>query len=184
MKYILFFLLLTTASFAQTKGHALLDGSGFTISQSINIDAESMSGAGTAASALFAKNFFNSNLTSNGNHTHNGQKHTYLVNRLGSWTIAAGVLDAQSIALDSLAFTVDGPGQTIIRSDDGVYLRGGTGVNPRLDLVDDKIEFDANSGFYYFLNLPTYANDAAAASGGLLQDAIYKTATGELRIKL
>ena len=33
-------------------------------------------------------------------------------------------------------------------------------------------------------NLPTYANDAAAGTGGLTQGMIYQTATGELRIKL
>lgn len=34
------------------------------------------------------------------------------------------------------------------------------------------------------LRCPTYANDAAAAFGGLEVDGVYKTATGELRIKL
>ena len=33
-------------------------------------------------------------------------------------------------------------------------------------------------------NYPTYADDVAAGAGGLKQNAIYKTATGELRIKL
>ena len=33
-------------------------------------------------------------------------------------------------------------------------------------------------------NLPTYADEAAAASGGLSTNTVYKTATGELRIKL
>lgn len=33
-------------------------------------------------------------------------------------------------------------------------------------------------------SLPTYADDAAAGTGGLVADDIYKTATGELRIKL
>jgi len=32
--------------------------------------------------------------------------------------------------------------------------------------------------------LPTYADDAAAGAGGLAQHGVYKTATGELRIKL
>lgn len=35
-----------------------------------------------------------------------------------------------------------------------------------------------------FSGLPTYANDAAAATGGLTRGDMYKTATGELRIKL
>lgn len=33
-------------------------------------------------------------------------------------------------------------------------------------------------------NLPTYADEAAATAGGALQTQMYKTATGELRIKL
>jgi len=33
-------------------------------------------------------------------------------------------------------------------------------------------------------NIPTYANDAAAAAGGLAANRLYKTATGEVRIKL
>lgn len=35
-----------------------------------------------------------------------------------------------------------------------------------------------------FSDLPTFANDTAAGSGGLTIGMIYKTATGELRIKL
>lgn len=34
------------------------------------------------------------------------------------------------------------------------------------------------------LTVPTYADDAAAGTGGLVAGDIYKTATGELRIKL
>lgn len=41
-----------------------------------------------------------------------------------------------------------------------------------------------NSGYVKFIGLPTYASDALAGAGGLATDAIYKTATGELRIKL
>lgn len=40
-----------------------------------------------------------------------------------------------------------------------------------------------NDGFVRFINMPTYANEAAATSAGLLNGTIYKTATGELRIK-
>lgn len=41
-----------------------------------------------------------------------------------------------------------------------------------------------NNGFVRFINTPTYANEAAATTAGLLTGTIYKTATGELRIKL
>lgn len=36
----------------------------------------------------------------------------------------------------------------------------------------------------YLTNLPTYASDALAGAGGLAANGVYKTATGELRIKL
>lgn len=35
-----------------------------------------------------------------------------------------------------------------------------------------------------FANLPTYADDAAAGAGGLIQGSFYKTATGALMVKL
>ena len=38
------------------------------------------------------------------------------------------------------------------------------------------------NGLVKFTSLPTYANNAAALSGGLTNDDVYKTATGELRI--
>lgn len=40
------------------------------------------------------------------------------------------------------------------------------------------------AGGIIMYNLPTYADEAAAVTGGLAQNSIYKTATGELRIKL
>jgi hypothetical protein len=38
------------------------------------------------------------------------------------------------------------------------------------------------NGTFRLQNLPVYANNAAAITGGLLADDVYKTATGELRI--
>jgi hypothetical protein len=43
--------------------------------------------------------------------------------------------------------------------------------------------YDAN-GTLYLRNLPVFASEAAAASAGFPQDAVYKTPTGELRVKL
>ena len=40
------------------------------------------------------------------------------------------------------------------------------------------------NGSLIIANLPTYADDAAAGLGGLAANTVYKTATGELRIKL
>jgi hypothetical protein len=41
-----------------------------------------------------------------------------------------------------------------------------------------------STGVINFASCPTYADDAAAGTGGLVSGDIYKTATGELRIKL
>lgn len=46
------------------------------------------------------------------------------------------------------------------------------------------LAISSTGGLYSLTNLPTYANDAAAGIGGLVATQIYKTATGELRIKL
>jgi hypothetical protein len=42
----------------------------------------------------------------------------------------------------------------------------------------------SKAGQWLVKNLPTFADDAAAGGGGVATDEIYKTATGELRIKL
>ena len=41
-----------------------------------------------------------------------------------------------------------------------------------------------NNGRVLIQNLPTFADDAAAGVGGLIADMVYKTASGELRIKI
>lgn len=130
------------------------------------------------------KTFFNTDLYANKNHTHNAAKKITTIRNLGGWVMSAGVANPMSLQLDSLNFLVEGPGLVMLRGNNGLYLRGGTGLNPKINLALNKIEFDATSGFYFFKNLPVYANDSAAASGGLLQDAMYKTASGVLMIKL
>lgn len=58
----------------------------------------------------------------------------------------------------------------------------GLGLNGRNGLNDDI--FIDNNGHVLMANLPTYADEAAAVTGGLATNKLYKTATGELRIKL
>ena len=41
-----------------------------------------------------------------------------------------------------------------------------------------------SDGVINFANCPTYADDTAAGTGGLVAGDVYKTSTGELRIKL
>jgi len=82
----------------------------------------------------------------------------------------------------------------------GVEIGFGAGGSlDRVQVVTNSIKLDINgttmievsSGakielkdLVFMIALPTYANDAAAGAGGLSQHGIYKTATGELRIKL
>lgn len=47
-----------------------------------------------------------------------------------------------------------------------------------------KLAIDVISGLVRIQSLPVYANDAAAGVGGLTSGYVYKTATGEVRIKL
>jgi len=49
---------------------------------------------------------------------------------------------------------------------------------------NSKIALDVVDGLIKFQNLPVYANEAAAVTGGLATGVVYQTATGELRIKL
>ena len=53
-----------------------------------------------------------------------------------------------------------------------------------LSLEAGGLSISSTGGLYSFTNVPTYANDAAAGVGGLVATQIYKTASGELRIKL
>ncbi len=177
MKHILFFLLLSTVSLAQTGGYQLLDASGFSASSNINIESSGLSGAGTSASPLFAKNFFNANLTASGNRTHACANKTITINNVGSWTMRSGVVANGSITFDSTAVAILGT---------SISLSKGVGVNPRvwLDGTNDIIYLTSSAGTYVLENLPTYANEAAAVTGGIPTNSIYKTATGELRIKL
>ena len=50
--------------------------------------------------------------------------------------------------------------------------------------VESDTEVRLPSVLNIMLNLPVYADDAAATTGGLAEGAIYRTSGGELRIKL
>lgn len=49
---------------------------------------------------------------------------------------------------------------------------------------NSKLALDVDSGQVRLVSLPTYADDTSAGVGGLTAGYVYKTATGELRIKL
>lgn len=63
----------------------------------------------------------------------------------------------------------------------GLDATGLTGSST-VTIEEDKIQL--NTIALFLGSLPTYADDAAAGVGLLTQDQVYKTATGELRIKL
>lgn len=124
-----------------------------------------------------AENFANADLTLTGTRLHDLDGNALLIADNPSafsteyFTLGGGVAEigygtsgsSNSVKIQSTAIDtyIGGVSKTVVTSN-SIQL---------LDLV-------------YMTALPTYANDAAAGAGGLAQNAIYKTATGELRIKL
>lgn len=148
MKYLLFILILTS-----TVAHAQIE-------------------------PIFRNNhFFNSNLISNGNHTHNAQQRTTTITGLGSWSMRSGIVANTTFAMDSTGASIISP---------SITLSKGVGVNPRiwLDGANDVIYLTTSTGKVRIENLPTYADDTAAGAGGLAANTLYKTSTGVLMIKL
>ena len=131
--------------------------------------------------------------------TNTGQTYT----RSGSTIITAGK-GAENFANADLTLTgirthdLDSFGVQLINGEFGVDATG-TSFNAISCLTDNSNIYSSalvventgggnalvvNDGFVRFINTPTYANEAAATTAGLLTGTIYKTATGELRIKL
>jgi hypothetical protein len=70
--------------------------------------------------------------------------------------------------------------------DDGVNKDNGEitfGTSAANNNVVERMRIRSN-GVINFANCPTYADDTAAGTGGLVAGDVYKTSTGELRIKL
>ncbi|AYN02255.1 hypothetical protein [Chryseobacterium sp. 3008163] len=63
-------------------------------------------------------------------------------------------------------------------SADRIVVATSTGV------IKSVMRASVSAADFNFSTLPTYANDAAAATGGLAVGKLYKTSTGEIRIKL
>jgi hypothetical protein len=67
-------------------------------------------------------------------------------------------------------------------------VTGSSTVDHQLKIFENYMEFRSNAGsgtlYIRLLNLPVYADEAAAAAAFLTTNTIYKTSTGELRIKL
>jgi hypothetical protein len=67
-------------------------------------------------------------------------------------------------------------------------VTGSSTVDHQLKIFENYMEFRSNAGsgtlYIRLINLPVYADEAAAAAASLAQNTIYKTSTGELRIKL
>lgn len=87
---------------------------------------------------------------------------------------------------------ISGIGESIsfytVRYDRGITISTGIGNADATgtlyaDDLNKRWQID-NNGNVFMYSLPVYANEAAAVTGGLAQNALYKTSTGEIRIKL
>lgn len=113
-----------------------------------------------------------------GNHDGDGTtgRGTQVVVNDGARTVSAGDVDLVS---NGLRFVIDNTtGQFTMGDDTGV--NGGTHIS----IDEPNGEVIINAANVNFTGIPTYADDAAAGTGGLTAGQIYSTATGELRIKL
>lgn len=100
-------------------------------------------------------------------------------------------LQRNSTSLSGTIFGYSRGGKTELIAD-GALMIGNQGTTSSLVFGTNDVQailIDSNqkvnfSGNLNAASLPTYADDTAAGSGGLVAGDIYKTATGELRIKL
>ena len=102
-------------------------------------------------------------------------------NKNGYWGyMNEEVRHALAAVADSITVEPDTNPQIIMSNDLGVAVN-------QLEVGLVGATFLGPAGFTQaiaFTNIPTYADDAAAGSGGLLAGYIYKTAGGDLKIKL
>lgn len=110
-----------------------------------------------------------------GDHAGSGRS-TQVVVDDGARTVSAGDVDLVS---NGMRFIIDNTaGQFTMGDDTGV--NGGTHIS----IDEPNGEIIINAANVNFNGIPTYADDTAAGTGGLTVGQVYKTATGELRIKL
>jgi hypothetical protein len=99
----------------------------------------------------------------------------------GSFTSFDSNFSVYSAGLET---SYDSFGNNISVSIDSSNLGGFSNarIQAYTDLTNDESTISLNSDILQIFNLPTYADNAAAISGGLITDTVYKTSTGELRI--
>jgi hypothetical protein len=121
-------------------------------------------GASIQTAGKGSENFANADLTLTGLRTHD-------LNNYGVIFENGEVdINATGTSFNGMAITTDNATLTY----SALVLENSGGGNA----------FVVNSGYVKIIGLPTYANEAAAVIGGLATSTLYKTATGELRIKL
>lgn len=102
-------------------------------------------------------------------------------NSSNSFTDSLGILLANNLIGGPTSFGFYGATTTVILSQNflsnTVTFTESGGANVKYLNQNDMVNADVN-----MTNLPTYADNAAAISGGLAVDTIYKTSTGELSI--
>jgi hypothetical protein len=121
-------------------------------------------GASIIPAGSGAENFANADLTLTAIRTHD----------LNSFGV---LFENGSVGIDSTGVTVDS--FSVITDNSNLSYSAIVVEN-----TNSGNAFVVNDGLIKFLNMPVYANEAGAVGGGLATGTLYKTATGELRIKL
>ena len=150
-------------------------------------------------------NFANANLTATGDRNHDFSSHQLNINNSSSFSATSdninGTADIAVYGGDSYLETYNGDnvaaiGVSLAASDCGAYLNteiGTTGASR----YSQKLSVTSKGGFNFYgtfagvgltiisiMDLPVYDTEASAVTGGLSVNQVYKTSTGELRIKL
>jgi hypothetical protein len=127
-----------------------------------------------------ASNLFTDNLTLNSIRFHNLNNNSMIFSNAETFSIGgdpSGGLIEFSLAGGGASYNLSiSQARVQLLFNDTVNLNGFT-----FDATGATLNGGGNT---ILTNLPTYADDAAAGIGGLATDSLYKTATGELRIKL
>lgn len=126
-------------------------------------------------------NFANADLVFDATHTHNlGVNGVIIARGTGGIGSTTGVFLSLDGSAAQLGYDNAGSATEITVSSSSIGLKkNGTDkviVNASGVTITDSV--------VKLTGIPTYADEAAATTGGLATDAIYKTSTGELRIKL
>lgn len=115
--------------------------------------------------ASLNKNFANTDLTFTANRSHNMDDKSMILNNASLVVLNTSATEAAVFENDSDTYAA-------------VTIKN---VNGTANTV---FALDLQEGAFRYVEIPVFADEAAAVTGGLLTGTVYKTSTGELRIKL